>query len=135
MCLLFNKHTPVRIATKDIVVYKILNKWGDKTLHSPFWGIAKKWIIGRKYRVSKLGIIPSMCSSFDEQDETNAIKKWGRKNIWSVAEGFHSSKTKERIQDNHYEIYECIIPKGAKYITGIDGLMVSNQLKVIKAAK
>jgi hypothetical protein len=135
MCLLFNKHTPIRIATKDIAVYKLLDKWGDKTLHSPFWSY-KKWVIGRKYSIPKLGIIHKKGSSFDGYDEVSAMSKWKPGCIWSVAEGFHSSKTKERIQDSsRYRIYKCIIPKGAEYITGIDGLMVSNQLKVIEEAK
>lgn len=141
MCLLFHKNNRIRVATKDIVVYKLIQHNvgfnGISFLSSPFMGM--KWSLNELHE-TEITILPEVSSSFDNYDRINAEKKWGKENIWSAKKGFHSSKTKKRISEyasiyGNTRVNKAIIPKGAKYITGIDGLMVSDQLILIGEAE
>lgn len=105
------RDTFLKIATKDIVVYKILEKAYKSGFVSPYY--YKEYKKSVLYK-SSLGIIY----------ESHNLK---------VHKGLHAYTT-NKIAINYAfrsfgrSVHKMIIPKGSKYILGKDGTIVSNQL-------
>ena len=102
-------HCKELIATEDIFCYKIINtvlKRGKPVLVSNYQRFEYK--LGKKYSIRKLKLV----------------------NENAIFEGFHSY-----IKDKKFMwcLYECIIPKGAKYYKNINNNeYVSNKIIIIK---
>lgn len=127
MCLtVMGKRVRYKIATKDIVVYKMLKKRSGR---SPFQEM--KYEPNTKY----VSVI----------DNAKCVWKYYDENEWEIEVGLHSfielRSTNMRIQNfmirkNSYlfkfkeklAIFPMIIPKGAKYVVGEDGEVVSSSL-------
>lgn len=112
MCLEIKHNAKKMTARKDIVVYKILLKWRDGTLRTPF-----------RNCVINIG----------EQKESYLLKEENEITI-----GLHSFKSYNLIsdKDGHWgRVAKCIIPKGSKYYVGkFDGRIsyASDKIKYIK---
>lgn len=117
---IFNKVKP-KIASKDIVVYKVLEKYNltsDKW-YSPFMGTP--YILGQS-----------------NYAEIFIYQKYDRKKF-TVEEGIHAyTNLNQAIMKSgygHYKrygVFKCIIPKGSKYLIGNYEEIVTNHLIVLE---
>lgn len=129
MCYITSKDETIKIADRDIVVYKLLNRIGDMYI-SGYYG---KFIYeqGQEYKTT---IAKSVnMSSFDLQDMDYIHDNIPYNDRVSYGSGFHSCEFKERIQDgewNDSQIHKFIIPKGAEYMYR-DGLYISNRIRFV----
>lgn len=101
MCLTVNSKNRIRIASKDIKVWKVF-EFKENELYSPY-----------RYHTYSLGKKHSICMNLEILDET------------AVHKGIHSFLSKSDIL-KYYKwlhldetvIIPCIIPKGSEYIRG-----------------
>jgi len=99
-----------RIANRDIVVWKALNRAGRDYV-SPYQGTLYKF--GKRMR-SKLII--------EVEWDGNA----------TVGEGLHSCLTQEEGENHSDEVFPAIIPAGSRFIVGAENEVASNALIVYK---
>jgi hypothetical protein len=110
MCFIISpKYPESKIAEKDIICYKILNR---KTSPHQTWFVYK-----RNWRNEKVDLCPHQI--FDEGEEPGSFPK-----IW-INEGYYSYKKfwqyvpkyndYSQVPRAHFRICKMIIPKGAKY--------------------
>jgi hypothetical protein len=131
MCMMIEKHIKPSIVKKDITVYKQIIGFSSK-IGSPFQGFY--WEIGveecTKMRRSRKN------SAFDNIEEKD-YNKISSDNIKYIGKGFHSAGSEDRLNrtHTHYQIMECIIPKGAYYYHNLSDLYVSNRLIPVKLLK
>jgi len=92
----------IKVAKKDIVCYKSVLKIGEKTLRSSVIGFT--YILGRLYK----------------RPFTKTIKDKVKYRDHLSGGGFHSYRYKTSAS-NSYEVVRCIIPKGSKYVLGVQG--------------
>lgn len=105
-------------ARKDIKVFKVLELNG-LFLHSPYYDKDKCWAINWVYKSDIRGDV-----SFQEDSFHSIIQ---------VSQGFHAYVTLvNAILYKDYVVCEAIIPKGSRYYLGMQGDIVSNQLKITK---
>ena len=158
MCLLTNQIKP-KIADRDIIVYKKLIR-----LYSCDYGITKlvslfkshfEWIIGKTYK-TRMTVYPHKKSPdkqyFDilvQDAYLNVVEQKDRyhpnckhlvkvpkcSRTRCVVEGFHAFTTLDRGGRYKDDLYIAIIPKGSKYYTDKTGLIVSDQMKILKQYK
>lgn len=130
MCLQTKWKKP-RIATKDKIVYKLLDDdTNSKKANAPFNSFI--YDLGKVYKTKILET--NNWSAFDHMAEFT-LRSTNRKELISIGEGFHSAKTKKRLKDGLFSdrnIYRCIIPKGSKYYVGLTDLIVSDKIKIVK---
>lgn len=122
MCLIVHKDTEIKIAKEDIIVYKMV-KLHNEDYVTPYLSFLYKK--DKIYSTSK-----SLCLSdkkdpgFDRRELIIVSKSLiPKKDLRWIYEGFHFSFTKARLYDCYYidsRIVKCTIPKGSKYIVGID---------------
>lgn len=122
MCLIVHKDTEIKIAKEDITVYKMVKLHNENYVTPYLFFLYKK---DKIYSISK-----SLCLSdkkgpgFDRRELIIVSKSLiPKKDLRWIYEGFHFSFTKIRLYDCYYidsRIIKCIIPKGSKYIVGID---------------
>jgi len=134
MCLVTPDKT-LYIAEKDLVCYKSMNPIDGKPnrVNSNIQWFSYE--IGKLYKTS-LRKDSDYCTydsdasvALDNAGYTDSHREWRQnKEITSIGQGFHSSKTKKRIQEHGGVVYRCIIPKGSKYMKDLSGLLVSNQI-------
>lgn len=136
MCLIIPKDRESFIAKEDIIVYKVL-KISDELLFSPYWN-------NFYYECDKLysTTLKESLEDFTPFDTMDGMIVSRLGNLKSIAQGFHSALTKERLQNHYYKsgdlylryymrdfvIRECIIPKGSECYLGFTDLIVSNQI-------
>lgn len=104
-------HSKVKIAEKDIIVYKRLKIQGNRLL-SPYTFF--------EYKLNK---------------EYTVKTKLSDKTLREVNRGLHAYQTEQKAKDTKYPsdaIYIAKIPRGAIYKLGTNDDIVSNKLKVIK---
>ena len=111
MCLIVGKNAHFKIAKKDIVVYKVIEKKYNY-LRTPFQ--LSPITIGETYRESSLNVtfrevntgLHSFCRLWSAK---KLCKKMvlQNKNFWYVDES-----------ECEYMVVKCIIPKGSMYIKG-----------------
>ena len=159
MCLI-TAQKEAMIAQEDITVYKLFNtdknEKGEKIYYSPFW--FTYYQLNELYTTTIKDVpeedFHDKCA-FDSPDQKkldetfrdqydrpnwNPIWYTGeeRADIRYIGEGFHSINTKERaistINDSyiHRVILECTIPAGSEYYLNPSGLIVSNQIIVLR---
>jgi len=143
MCLITKK--PIKIATKDIVVYKVLNE----NMVSPHFSFTYK--LNKEYSseikfdndwstvdkisteiVKKIALSKNLKVSCFIVEKENLIKI----GFNCYGKGRHSFKTFERAYksvitssyDESQLIVKGIIPKGAEYIVGEDECVISNKI-------
>lgn len=135
MCLVVaKKDVKIRTLTKDKIVYKILEEINSKIAMSPFQGFT--YTLGRLYE-QEIEFEEGNLSCFDNQD-SQYLSLLGDVPFMSFTKGFHAALKKERLNDeiiyygdNQY-LYECTIPKGAKYVIGYTDLIISNKIIIDK---
>jgi len=135
MCLIIPSDRESFIAKEDITTYKILKIDGE-LLFSPYWN-------DFHYECDKLytTILKESLEDFTPFDATDGLIVSRLVNPKSIAQGFHSALTKERLQNHYYRLdsynrfymrnfvlRECIIPKGSECYLGFTDLIVSNQI-------
>ena len=103
MCLVTNTPIPT-ILDKDLVVYKVLYKLGNR-IYSIYQDY--RYDIGKIYHDEEIGIVP------------NIIRGQKTPNGYCVYEAYHTCTTLDRANDHidkigKWRIYKCIIPKGSK---------------------
>ena len=137
MCFYKNKNgtTVMHVANKDIVVYKITNKYKvTETGFEPYWMSEFKYLFGNTYNTN-FDLSHCMYNTLVEGFHSYKNTKFGYK-------GYISAKKYHREADfsdyNDYGsgcvIIKCIIPKGANYyFNGTD--YVSEALKPIGVIK
>lgn len=142
MCLITKQSKP-KIATKDKVIYKILDPYCCSIYYS------FEYQMGILYKTKILETEDD--TTFDDYDSCMLEEKYGRgwkyKNkIKSIGSGFHGALTKERLEktlenedghamENDGTIWKCIIPAGSEYYTNPSGLIVSNQIIIKEKCK
>lgn len=97
MCLVTNTPIPT-ILDKDLVVYKVLYKLGNR-IYSIYQDY--RYDIGKIYHDEEIGMEPV------DEDQTLEYR---------VFEAYHACTTLERANDHlgtGHHIYKCIIPKGS----------------------
>jgi len=150
MCLITTQKQ-VKIAEEDIICYKTVNIHNN-IICSVFNTFV--WTLGKlvKTEITEIFSGHGYLTCFDSIDSNtnsingklphqlldNEIRELG---IRCFEQGFHSAKTKERIE-YRLQIYddeelmeklaECIIPKGSEYYENNNDLMISNQLIMVK---
>lgn len=107
---------------KDIKVFKVLELNG-LFLHSPYYNKGRCWAINWVYESNMIGEV-----SFEEDSFHSTIQ---------ISQGFHAYITLadaclKKILNKDYIVCEAIIPKGSRYYLGMQGDIVSNQLKITK---
>ena len=152
MCLLTNQLKP-KIADRDITVYKKLRKVfiaNTKIMKlRSYFKSDFEWIIGKTYK-TKMTVF-SYKKSPDKQYFDSLVQDAYLKDRYHpnykhlvrvpisrtrcVVEGFHAFTTPDRIGRNKNNLYIAIIPKGSKYYTDKTGLIVSDQMKILKQYK
>ena len=103
MCLVTNTPIPT-ILDKDLVVYKVLYKLGNR-IYSIYQD--HRYDIGKIYYEEEIGIVP------------NIIRGQKTPDGYCVYEAYHACTTLDRANEHldtgmKYRIYKCIIPKGSK---------------------
>lgn len=129
MCYITSKDETIKIADRDIVVYKLLDFWygGYK---SSFYG-SFLYEEGKEYETSiekdSYDLAP-----FDSHDTQYIAENIPYQDRVSYGSGFHSCELKERLQVlwDDSRIGEFIIPKGAEYMYR-DGLYISNRIRFV----
>ena len=144
MCLITKK--PIKIATKDIVVYKVLNE-NMVSLHFNF-----TYKLGKTYSAAIKEVreeeswvatdefaVKSIINLYNKNKQKHQYifsiysqeEKLIRAGFKCYGKGLHSFSIKKRI--NEYDgdwdiVVKCIIPKGSKYIIAEDNTVISNKL-------
>jgi len=125
MCFFKHSSKPkVKVAGRDVICYKILRRDADGELLSPYRGV--------KYEIGKVKKIGNNFKTKPYDFNT------GNRYKNSIDIGLHSLSTlaeaenwKWQIGRSNSEIFECVIPKGAKYwYNPFDHEYCSNQLLV-----
>lgn len=112
MCLLSNSKKPL-IAKEDIICYKVLQRLGDNTYVSPFRNV--------KYNINDFNY---PLEKYNQNDYVYNDCIW-----YKIEQGFLHCFVSQNIDPNDYVsssifmyakifplyIFECYIPKGAKY--------------------
>jgi hypothetical protein len=126
MCLLTTQSKALR-AKEDIIVYKRFFHEKDGKYTSPY--LLFKYEIGRQKTI-KLDKQFGRGSAFTHSDAEQADRdRHAGKVIYTVSRGYHSCKELTTLADTTGNVnLKCIIPKGAWYYEGYDGLMVSTDL-------
>ena len=97
-----NKYTNTNYTDKDLVVYKVLYKLGNR-IYSIYQDY--RYDIGKVYYDEEIGM------------ESSYIGEQKIPDGYCVFEAFHACTTLERANDHlgaGHRIYKCIIPKGSK---------------------
>jgi hypothetical protein len=129
MCLITEQTKPIT-ATKDMVVYKVL--WNKESLR-----FNAKWTEGKLKR-AKLGIdiTLGLPISFFFADCISQNKYAGTFNLTVISTGLHAYTTKKRNTYNldrvGRKLHKMLIPAGSKIFKDSTGLIVSNQMILIK---
>lgn len=130
MCLVGNKNwrqtilpflfkVKPSIATEDITVYKILERYSltSEKWYSPYRGV--RYILGKSYR-----------SDLEIYQRSSKL-------TFTVEEGLHAYTSLEKAMSmssyrSHLEVFKAIIPKGSEYLIGEHNEIVSNHLVVVQ---
>lgn len=134
MCLLTTQQKALR-AKKDIITYKLF-RITHEGLISPYRNF-KYEKLGRQKTIpfNKQKGIESSFASFDKHDAN--LDRTRGKEIQTISTGYHSCTDCSILKPYLYpylNIIECIIPKGAWYYKGYQGLIVSTDLIIPKDA-
>ena len=119
MCLVTNTPIPT-ILDKDLVVYKVLYKLGNR-IYSIYQD--HRYDIGKIYHDEEIGIEPSYIEG---------------QNIpagYCIFEAYHACTTLERAKDHlngGRRIYKCVIPKGSKVFFDRDCDDIASDTIIIK---
>ena len=136
MCLITEQKKPLKIR-KDLIAYKIVTKGSDNTFYPSFCGYDFTY---------KLGILHNQIithdndfESFHDRTAKCMYPDYKSHKYTHVHAGFHGAQTKERLSMHTMwdgeVIVKYIIPKGSLVFKDKTGLIVSNQIKIIKIIK
>ena len=117
MCLVTNTPIPT-ILDKDLVVYKVLYKLGNR-IYSIYQDY--RYDIGKIYHDEEIGM--------DPVDEDQIFDKY------YVYQAYHACTTLERANDHldkTSHIYKCIIPKGSRVFFDRDCADIASDTIIIK---
>lgn len=121
MCLVTNTPIPT-ILDKDLVVYKVLYKLGNRiyAIYQDY-----RYDIGKIYHNEEIGIEPSY---IEEQNTPDG---------YCIFEAYHACTTLDRANKHldtgmKYYIYKCIIPKGSKVFFDRDCDEIASDTIIIK---
>lgn len=121
MCLVTNTPIPI-ILEKDLVVYKILWKLGNR-----IYSISQdyEYNVGKIYHDEEIGIEPNNIIGQEMPDE------------YCVYEAYHACTTLDRANEHldtgiKCRIYKCIIPKGSKVFFDRDCDEIASDTIIIK---
>lgn len=121
MCLVTNTSIPT-ILDKDLVVYKVLYKLGNR-IYSIYQDY--RYDIGKIYHDEEIGMEPSRILGQEIP------------NKYCVNEAYHACTTLDRANEHldtgiKYRIYKCIIPKGSKVFFDRDCDDIASDTIIIK---
>jgi hypothetical protein len=129
MCLSKKRHViwgknPVKIAKKDIKVYKYLVHYeGETAIVSPHRNFIYEFNKTYETNFCELDLLP--------------VYNYKHKNQWYINQGFHAFLNIEDAIDHrdcHCTIFECVVPNGTKYILSDDIAceIVSERIIILK---
>ena len=128
MCLII-KENKVRIATKDIVVFKRFRQLSPSKLVSPYQEVT--------YQLGKTKTIKNFTG-----DHSRTIRRFSFTDkipagTSTVHKGLHSFKTMKEANDAVIgnRTVRCVIPKGTPYINGTENEIVSLALTPLKVVR
>lgn len=119
MCLVTNTSIPI-ILDKDLVVYKVLYRWGNG-VYSIYRDY--RYDIGKKYHIEEIGVEPSYSEEGKIPDE------------YCIFEAYHACITLDGANEHlgtGYHIYKCVIPKGSKVFYAEDRPEIASDTIIIK---
>ncbi len=138
MCLVTEQKKPKKLK-KDLIVYKcidITEKGQLKSAMQEFW-----YELNVLYKVK----ITSSCvfgcfadgtasRKYDPSNKSSDILREELKHLNHITEGFHSMESVKRTKRvwPRTKIFECLIPKGSEIYKDATGLIVSNQIIIVK---
>ena len=137
MCLVTSSKR-VKKLKEPMTVYKLLTS----SMRGPFTDFP--YIQGRVYEADIKNASRNKACFDDIEDrylkETFGPNWTNKEGIRVVELGFHSAETVERLKEhkkehhgsNKWDIWECVIPAGSKYIKGGVDLIVSNKIVILK---
>lgn len=146
MCLVTNQQK-AKIAKKDIHVFKVMIPTNDPMLvrsliyqYGWYLGKVEKTDIVVKGKVSKhrqLHVWDSIAGrAYFKYEDMGQLTVRTNKPLWPrtilITEGFHSALSYDRVKETSALIYEAVIPAGSEYYKDKTGLIVSNQLMIVK---
>lgn len=120
----------VKIAKKDLIVYKLFEKQEGNYFVSPYQNFEYK--INKLYKTNILEDKDDC--AFDELSRKIRLKS--KKRWKSYGKGFHAALYKNRFENTEDDAFyglvvKCVIPKNSKYYVGFGKLIISNQIIVI----
>lgn len=137
MCLITTQEK-CKIANKDIICYKLVLEGKHKfvSVYFPF-----SWEPNKVYK-QELNVEKTIYYQvFDTLVENHYLREYlnsyNKPELISVTNGFHAAKEKKRFNNDNWVgvMAEVIIPKGSEYYEDETGLIVSNQMKIIRILK
>jgi hypothetical protein len=132
MCLYVNEESKIKKADRDITCYKRLYLSNEGHWAPPFQGYKHRYHFGKVFRVWRFGV--QLKDSYTTHKRRFSLPP----NTKAIHEGLHSYRTPTDAvvhQKGRQFIIECIIPKGTRYIEGINGELVSLKLKPVRIVK
>lgn len=147
MCGITKQLKP-KIATKDLVVYKVLMRNYESPYqyfkYEPVTAIDNNRSLSKLYKTKIKDSRDYMFADYNDRKEfENDFPSYGvyeldkqveLGTVRCLGQGFHSYKQrcKEHLVNNDDIIVECIIPSGSEYYECYGGILVSNQIIVTK---
>ena len=134
MSLYVKNGTTMKVANKDIKVYKRLNIGRKGGLTSPYQGTP--YYLNKMVTAKKDFAKSIMEHNFgDNSPLTYGLHAYTTK----LTYGLHAYTTKQRafttVHWSYEGIFEAVIPKGARYIKGLYNEILTDQLMCIKQVK
>lgn len=140
MCLIVKKNTKKKIAEKDVVCYKLVERcsYDKTTFRTPFRNVilSDSILKGKETYKASGRMMPFHPDYIELERGDRIIEKGG---IHTYANKKDVMKEVDKTNNSNFHIYKCIIPKGTPYYEGyfycLTGDYVSYASKQIKFVK
>jgi hypothetical protein len=131
MCLV-TEQTKALTAKEDIICYKLVDEiYGEiRSVYVPSFVWIPNQLNQTKLVQTKKHKPYDSRAAFAYPDP-EMFPQLPKKNYTIISEGFHAAKFQERL-DSNKTLVRCIIPKGSKYFEDVTGLIVANQMILVK---
>lgn len=138
MCLVTEQEKPETIK-KDLIVYKSLTVTEKGRLMSAMYEFRYELNVLYKAKITSDCVFDYFADGiasrkYDLLGRSSDVLKEKLKHFNHIHEGFHSMESVKRAKGIWMEtkIFECLIPKGSKVYKDATGLIVSNQIIIVK---
>lgn len=130
MCLIVERGTKELTAVQDFVVYKSV--YADKVdaakCHAPLFDFTYVRYVRYEQEIKAEDCVRSVSKYNYYDDIARMAYQFKDFPLSMYKKGFHSCKDRDRLNPTEGTIAEFIIPKGAKYVSDVTGLVVSDTI-------